>query len=113
MHDRNSFLVIESDCDVWYIQIMVPPFISGEQIINIGNTYGWTFRENFFGTTLFWCSFQSKEKHATFEVFWPESESWLADHCTASNCIWKAKDKGFYLFNGYNKKFEFIHPWES
>lgn len=87
--------------------------ISGEQVINIGKIYEWKFRVNFFATTLFWCDFRNTQKHATFEVFWPEAEAWLSDHCTDSNCIWVANDKGFYLFNGSQKQYDFVHAWES
>lgn len=85
----------------------------GEHMINIKGQYYWTFKENFWQTTLFWCSFSSLNGHASFEVFWPEKQEWLEYRCNYENCKWVATNDGFFLANIPDRKFEFLHPWEK
>ncbi|XP_008458671.1 S-protein homolog 1-like [Cucumis melo] len=80
-------------------------------IQNEGERYSWGFKENWLQTTKFWCNFQSRLGHASFEVFWPETGTWLSDRCSNSNCVWVASNDGFSLLNGPAKTLEFQHPW--
>ena len=87
------------------------PLILGQRLLDIGQSFDWQFEINILGTTLYWCTFAGAVKHASFEVFWPEKTNWLGTHCTNSNCVWVAKDDGFYLLNGSTNKLDFVHPW--
>ena len=53
----------------------------GEHQIGPGGNFNWSFRENFWQTTLYWCNFKSILGHASGEVFWPEKRNWLGARC--------------------------------
>ena len=84
------------------------------QTLKVGDDYGWKFKENFWGTTRFWCTFDSQNGHLTFDVFWPEGEhsTWLLERCGLGKCIWVAKDDGIYLKNDPVNTYELIHKWK-
>ncbi|XP_038896423.1 S-protein homolog 1-like [Benincasa hispida] len=83
-------------------------------LVNRGDDYQWNFKENFWGTTLFWCKLEKPNAYVSFESFWPESfkNTWLRDRCgTQGTCIWTAKDDGIYLRNMPINVDEFVHKW--
>ena len=84
-------------------------------LVNHGDDYQWSFQENFWGTTLFWCRLEKVDAYVSFESFWPESlkNTWLRDRCgtTELTCIWIAKDDGIYLRNNPTNVDEFVHKW--
>lgn len=41
----------------------------GHHNLTTGSELSWTFRNNFWGTTLFWCYTRTGNQHATFKVF--------------------------------------------
>ena len=68
---------------------------------------------NLWGSTRFWCTFDSQNGHLSFDVFWPEGDStWLLERCGYGSCIWVAKDEGIYLKNDPRNTFELIHKWK-
>lgn len=84
----------------------------GEHIIRHGGQYNWSFKENFWRTTLFWCNFWSKYGHASGQVFWPETQSWLSSRCENNICAWVAAgDDGISLANLPTKEIELIYRW--
>lgn len=82
----------------------------GEHNLAVGTEISWSFKINFFATTLFWCYTRTDHQHATFNVFW--AHAWLEDRCDRKTCIWTAKDDGFYLKNIPLNRDELIHKWE-
>ena len=82
-----------------------------ERVLDKRAQFNWSFRMNFWHTTLFWCNFNSLNGHASFEVFWPENS--LYRRCDATNCIWVAFNDAFYLINIQSRKLEFKHPWKK
>ncbi|OMO53469.1 Plant self-incompatibility S1 [Corchorus olitorius] len=75
------------------------------------NEWNWTFKENFFQTTLFWC-YLAKDKvhHAAFEVFSENEE--LQNSCDYKHCRWEAREDGFYLFNIPKNQAELRYKWQ-
>ncbi|XP_038896414.1 S-protein homolog 1-like [Benincasa hispida] len=87
----------------------------GEQYINHGAEIQWSFKENVWGTTLFWCFVKNPNgSFASFEVFWHEAQHyWLHYRCTLQGtCFWTAKDDGIYLRNIPDGIEEKIHEWK-
>lgn len=86
----------------------------GEHDLNGGTEYNWTFRVNFWDTTLFWCYLQKPDgKSSSFEAFWVEKSTiWLVYKCSGNNCIWIAKDDGIYLKDNEAQKDILLHEWK-
>lgn len=88
----------------------------GEHNIVRGAEIQWSFRDNVWGRTLFWCFLRKPNGDSvSMEVFWHESKHfWLHYRCTKDGtCFWTAKDDGVYLRNlpeGYE---ELIHKWSA
>lgn len=78
-----------------------------------GTEFNWSFKNNFGGTTLFYCYLRTDHKqYASFDVFWIEKHhDWLGLRCHNKDCIWTAKNDGVYIRNLSTKQDEFIHPW--
>ncbi|XP_050208757.1 S-protein homolog 1-like [Mercurialis annua] len=78
-----------------------------------GQEFGWSFRLNFFGTTLFWCNLAPNERCSAKLVVFQNSQ-YLFDRCGyEQRCIWIARDDGVYLRNNAMKIDEFQRRWES
>ncbi|KAG6785422.1 hypothetical protein POTOM_011153 [Populus tomentosa] len=61
------------------------------------DNFPWSFREDFFLGTLFWCDVSKDKAHAVFKVFW--HDVLLFYKCMWKNCIWTVKDDGIYIKN--------------
>lgn len=75
-----------------------------------GTNFNWSFRENFFQRTLFWCYARKDDVHSSFKVFW--QDALLFYKCLWKNCIWVAKDDGIYIKNLDQGHDEFRYTWE-
>ncbi|KAF5731424.1 hypothetical protein HS088_TW18G00101 [Tripterygium wilfordii] len=84
----------------------------GMRQTNPGQEYEWSFRINFWGTTLYYCSFWWNGGRHQNDVFWVKDQ-FLNDYCGEKNCIWKAQEDGIYLFSAINGKFEFWYKWDK
>ena len=84
----------------------------GEHQIGPGGNFNWSFRENFWQTTLYWCNFKSILGHASGEVFWPEKRNWLGARCGHHNCIWVAREDGISLRLGSQDLYQLMYPWK-
>ncbi|KAA0067970.1 hypothetical protein IC582_020086 [Cucumis melo] len=83
-------------------------------LVSKGEEFQWTFKVNFFGTTLFWCYLQKPNFSVSFESFWVEkSHPWLNSRCFHNDCIWIAKDDAVYLRNNLDNVDERIHEWNK
>ncbi|CAN6684699.1 unnamed protein product [Malus baccata var. baccata] len=85
----------------------------GNRTIAPGAEITWSFKPNFFGTTLYWCYTRTDHEHTAFDVYWEEStHNWLRYRCNYKECFWIAKDDGFYIRVIPEKRDELIHKWE-
>ncbi|KAB2636491.1 hypothetical protein D8674_027025 [Pyrus ussuriensis x Pyrus communis] len=85
----------------------------GNHTIAPGAEITWSFKPNFFGTTLYWCYTRTDHEHTAFDVYWEESKhNWLRYRCNYKECFWIAKDDGFYIRIIPEKRDELIHKWE-
>ncbi|KAM5563202.1 S-protein [Rosa sericea] len=86
----------------------------GTHTLYPGGDFNWNFHVNLPGTTRFTCDFHADKQHASFDVFWKESQHmWLRTKCNWKACFWTAKDDGIYLKNVPENRDERIHPWET
>lgn len=83
----------------------------GIQQLSVGSNLTWTFRTDFFHSTLFWCYLTRDTASATFEVFWYDAR--LFDKCQWKSCIWIAKDDGIYLTDLAQSRDEFRYSWNG
>ncbi|EOX94032.1 S-protein, putative [Theobroma cacao] len=83
----------------------------GIQNLSPGTSFTWSFRQNLFGRTLFWC-YMSKDgnAHAAFKVFW--QDALLFHKCLWKNCIWTAKDDGIYIKDLARDSDEYRGQWQ-
>ncbi|KAF5731426.1 hypothetical protein HS088_TW18G00103 [Tripterygium wilfordii] len=77
---------------------------------NPGQEYQWEFSINFWGTTLYYCSFWWNRGRHLNEVFTTKPE-FIHYYCGDYNCIWKAQEEGIYAFNSESRTFEFMYKW--
>ncbi|XP_038682051.1 S-protein homolog 74-like [Tripterygium wilfordii] len=82
----------------------------GARDLSPGTNFTWSFRENFFQRTLFWCNVEKDDGHARFDVFW--QDVLLFYKCLWKECIWVAKHDGIYLKDLDTKNDEFRYKWE-
>jgi hypothetical protein len=87
----------------------------GTHFLGVETGFSWSFRENLFLTTRFWCYIRkvNGDDYARFDVFWPERHNhrWLSNRCFVGSCLWIVHDDGIYLFNSLSGVSEFIHQW--
>ncbi|XWS47086.1 hypothetical protein CRYUN_Cryun14cG0123200 [Craigia yunnanensis] len=83
----------------------------GSQNLSSGTNFTWSFQQNLFRRTLFWC-YMSKDDnaHAAFKVFW--QDVLLFHKCSWKNCIWTAKDDGIYIKDLARNSDEFRGQWK-
>lgn len=85
----------------------------GTQNLSPGSNITWSFRTEFFHSTLFWCyvSKDNASSSASFEVFWYDAR--LFNKCDWKNCIWVAKDDGVYLKDLSENLDELRYRWDD
>ncbi|XP_022759789.1 S-protein homolog 1-like [Durio zibethinus] len=83
----------------------------GVQNLSAGTNFTWSFQQNIFRRTLFWCYVSKDDNaHAAFKVFW--QDVLLFHKCSWKNCIWTAKDDGIYIKDLARDLDEFRGKWE-
>lgn len=86
--------------------------LGDHNLLGRGDEFQWTFKTNFWMTTLYWCFMHKPNADVSFDSFWIEKRHmWLNYRCTDKNCIWIAKDDGIYLRNNPDNYDEFVKPW--
>ncbi|KAK4281363.1 hypothetical protein QN277_012868 [Acacia crassicarpa] len=84
----------------------------GTQNLPVGSNLTWSFRTDFFHSTLFWCYLRTDTgASAEFEVFWYDAR--LFNKCQWKNCIWVAKDQGIYLSDLSHNIDELHYTWDG
>ena len=84
----------------------------GEHVLHTGDNYNWSFRENFWISTLFWCHFSSKHGQVSGNVFWTAKWNWLNFQCVHHTCTWVCRDHSIYLYFGSRSAFELMYQWK-
>lgn len=98
---------------VWTVHCKSKDDDLGEHNLTVGAEFAWTFKENYWGTTLFWCNTcvaDRPRRRADFKAFW--SDSLTLDSSCKGNCFWIAKDDGVYLKNITADKDMLMYKWE-
>ncbi|TMW99564.1 hypothetical protein EJD97_002336 [Solanum chilense] len=87
----------------------------GDRTLERGDKFEFSFRMNFFGTTLYHCSFLWGLKHQNFDVFRSHNSVCGTEKLFENGyCIWLIKDTGIYLALGSDPSpddFKFIYHW--
>ncbi|KAG5589221.1 hypothetical protein H5410_039735 [Solanum commersonii] len=86
-----------------------------EFVLKPGDQFGFSFRMNIFGTTLFHCNLLWGSKHNHFDVF-NQKSSYCSGRKLFKNiyCTWLMKDFDIFLALGHNPSpsdFYFLYPW--
>ncbi|XAR62573.1 hypothetical protein NMG60_11017390 [Bertholletia excelsa] len=77
----------------------------GVQHPNPGEDFHWSFKENIFATTRFFCSFQRGQQKQSFDVF----NDKIRQHCI--HCFWQVLDDGFYTTHDGTYYFK-VYDWK-
>ncbi|KAL4583143.1 hypothetical protein LXL04_007708 [Taraxacum kok-saghyz] len=86
----------------------------GYHVLNSSNLeLSWSFRENIWGTTLYFCHFWRKMAEQKFDVFNITMFVWC-DHGfdIGNNCNWEIKDDGFYFFDFHYQTWSKEYDWK-
>ncbi|KAL3634187.1 hypothetical protein CASFOL_021241 [Castilleja foliolosa] len=80
----------------------------GYHVLNIHQSYHFSFCENVLRTTLFFCNFQWGTKHRTFDVF---NTKKVEKSCDRGMCWWVAYQDGFYFKNVIDGSLVKVNSW--
>uniref|UniRef100_A0A9I9E860 S-protein homolog n=1 Tax=Cucumis melo TaxID=3656 RepID=A0A9I9E860_CUCME len=69
--------------------------------------YAFTFRPNFIGTTLFYCTFQWPGWSHSFDIY---KDSRDRNRCNGL-CLWIVGEQGVCMFHYVTKKYDFCYTW--
>ncbi|RHN79952.1 putative plant self-incompatibility S1 [Medicago truncatula] len=99
-----------------YNQILFTHCKSSEDDVGInnlspGSNITWSFRTDFFHSTMFWCYVTKDSASLKFEAF--RYDERLFNKCDWKNCIWVAKDDGVYLKNLSQRLDELVYKWDT
>ncbi|CAI9290497.1 unnamed protein product [Lactuca saligna] len=75
--------------------------------------YRWSFHENIWGSTLYFCHFWRKMDEQKFDVFNLKMSIWC-DHGfgEGNTCNWEIKNDGFYFFDFRSQKWYKQYEWK-
>ncbi|KAG0553540.1 hypothetical protein M758_12G019400 [Ceratodon purpureus] len=80
-----------------------------EMTLVAGQTFGWGFTPNIWGTTLFHCSFRWGTRHQHFDV-WTDHGWDGTKRRPCKHCEWRVRPDGFYR-NSVGQPPVLVHPW--
>ncbi|KAL4032857.1 hypothetical protein IC575_005940 [Cucumis melo] len=69
--------------------------------------YAFTFRPNFIGTTLFYCTFHWPGWSHSFDIY---KDSRDRNRCNGL-CLWIVGEQGVCMFHYVTKKYDFCYTW--
>ncbi|CAK7349461.1 unnamed protein product [Dovyalis caffra] len=85
----------------------------GRHTLSSYKIYEFSFRANYFRSTLFFCNLWYRDHHVVFDAF--TTDVTLLDKCggdsDATDCNWKGQEDGVYLLNTASKKWNFMYHW--
>ncbi|ESR33770.1 hypothetical protein CICLE_v10007065mg [Citrus x clementina] len=81
----------------------------GERHLPYHNSFQFSFRPNFWGRTVFFCSMHWPPEH---EIYWFDIYVTTRDRrLCKERCSWNIKPRGPCLFNDKTMKFDICLPW--
>ena len=80
--------------------------------IDVNEQFQWSFRVNFWDSTLFWCTMWWTGGQRLIEVFPTDDNKFLYTDCGDKNCRWMGKEDGIYSFNTDHKEYRLKFTWE-
>lgn len=88
----------------------------GVRTLKPGDKYNFSFHENFFGTTHFYCRFTWGQMYSQFDVFYKRKSPcrFNKPFKTDIYCTWLVKDSAIYLARTKNPSpndFRFAYTW--
>ncbi|PIA62069.1 hypothetical protein AQUCO_00200212v1, partial [Aquilegia coerulea] len=86
----------------------------GEKLLAYSETTSWSFKTNFFRTTLYWCNIDWVDENN--RVFYKSFQVYNARKVEISgckDCFWSAKKNGIYFNKGVEPTHILIYTWES
>ncbi|CDY22773.1 hypothetical protein IGI04_030874 [Brassica rapa subsp. trilocularis] len=83
----------------------------GDRSLQPGGSWSFSFKRQFFGRTLFFCSFAFPNGIYYFDIFRDHRDTAGDDWC--QNCVWKIRPTGPCRFNGGTKQFDICFPWNK
>ncbi|KAL9239538.1 hypothetical protein vseg_013848 [Gypsophila vaccaria] len=82
----------------------------GQHTIGVTQEVNWTFHENFFLTTLYYCDMWWSKARGHFDVFTSDGKI-LEDACKLKDCRWEVRAEALFLYNRKTKMFEEHYKW--
>ncbi|KAK4729243.1 hypothetical protein R3W88_022231 [Solanum pinnatisectum] len=89
----------------------------GVHTLKVGERFDFSFHQNFWGNTHFYCNFTWGPKHNDFDVFYKgKSPCRFTFFKSDIFCYWLMKDSGIYFArtktpNPSPDNFRFVYPW--
>ncbi|KAF3667784.1 putative WAT1-related protein-like [Capsicum annuum] len=87
------------------------------RILKVGKKFDFSFHQNFWGNTHFYCNFEWGSKHKNFDVFYKQKSPCRFKLFKAGIfCIWLVKDSGIFFARSKNPNpspstFRLVYPW--
>ncbi|KAH8933886.1 hypothetical protein BDL97_18G054200 [Sphagnum fallax] len=82
----------------------------GQQYLQPGENFGFSFHTNFWGTTQFWCTFGWNSHKDAFTV-WRGPGFWRNHSQDCYQCLWYVRPEGFYRAQ-QGDPMTFVVPWD-
>ncbi|XP_050216600.1 S-protein homolog 21-like [Mercurialis annua] len=87
----------------------------GEHVLRIKGQFHFTFKANFWGTTLFWCNLKWGKKHGGgYRIFWYRDDLLSMCGYKEKRCTWSARNSGILLRDVRDGgEFKHMYDWQS
>ncbi|XP_011016771.1 PREDICTED: uncharacterized protein LOC105120299 [Populus euphratica] len=85
----------------------------GGHALPVEANFHFTFKVNFWGTTLFWCNFNWGKNHGgSYDIFWYEDDLLYKCSYKTKNCTWHARNDGIYSMGIPDNRFINFYYWK-
>lgn len=85
----------------------------GGYALPVEANFHFTFKVNFWGTTLFWCNFNWGKNHGgSYDIFWHEDDLLYRCGYKTKNCTWYARNDGIYLMGIPDSRYINFYYWK-
>ncbi|KAK9287860.1 hypothetical protein L1049_016302 [Liquidambar formosana] len=81
----------------------------GVHVLQFLDNYEWSFRTNFWGTTLFFCNIKWRDAAGTFDIFKARRDY---KRC-GSKCLWLVTPEGPCQFNYDSYSYDICYKWPT
>ncbi|CAN8324732.1 unnamed protein product [Cochlearia groenlandica] len=83
----------------------------GARSLPPGGSWSFSFRRQFFGRSLFFCSFELRRGRFWFDIYKDHRDNLLETWC--KKCVWKIQETRPCRFNDVTKDFDLCYPWNN